>query len=184
MGHLSKLLHFNRIMFITNHHNSVGKFFLFYWNDNFTMETHVLTLLFRVFHFVTWAIFYLKNILSWLVVYLLSAILSRSGETKRISREKRNRNCGLGTKENVSKSFSIWWHVNCACVCTCMYACIRSTSNKTPVHRVPLTTSTSIHRDVFVVTGTRCIRTFLTLVSMRTVHFREKNLLVVAGYSL
>ena len=62
-------------------------------------------------------------------MYLLSAILSRSGETKRISREKRNRNCGLGTKENVSEiPLSDDMSIVRACVHVCMYVCMRASA--------------------------------------------------------
>ena len=58
-------------------------------------------------------------------MYLLSAILSRSGETKRISREKRNRNCWLGTKENVSE---IPLSGDMSFVRACVHVCMRASA--------------------------------------------------------
>ena len=51
------------------------------------------------------------------------------------------------------------------------------------LHRVQLTKSSVIHKNLFVISGTRSNSTFSTLISIRSAHFLEKKLLVPDGCS-
>ena len=48
---------------------------------------------------------------------------------------------------------------------------------------IPLTTSSLIDKNVLIITGTPCIRTFWTLTPMRSIHFSKQNMFIIAGCS-